>query len=111
MPRFQPLEFPSGRPAAYTVLWAIAACAFVTSAASCYLIPKYWSAATPDAAHSVAIRFNGVAFYVSTTLHWFFMGSFAVTVVAIAGVFALGKYYQATGVAIAQGKDTANDPV
>lgn len=84
---------------AYTVLSVVAWCAFATDVAIWYLIPKYWSAAIPDAVHSVAIRFNGIVFYVSTTSYRLFTGSFVATLVLIVAGISLGVYYHATGVA------------
>jgi len=105
MPGTKKLEFPSGRPIVYTVLSVAAWCAFAANAAIWYLVPKYWSAAIPDAVHSVAIRFNGVIFYVSTTSHWLCLGSFVTTLVLIFTVISLGVYYHATGVARVPGKE------
>jgi hypothetical protein len=94
MPGAKKLEFPGGRPTAYTVLSVAAWCAFAANGAIWYLIPRYWSAAIPDAVHSVAIRVNGVIFYVSRTSHWFV----ASLVLIVAGI-SLGVYYHETGVA------------
>jgi len=111
MPGSKQLEFPGGRPTAYTLLSVVAWCAFAANGAIWYLIPRYWSAAIPDAVHSVAIRFNGVVFYVSTTSHWLWTGSFVATFVVIVALIALGMYYRATGVASVPRKNTTDDPV
>ena len=99
MPGSKQLEFPGGRPTAYTVLSAIAWCVFATNVATWCLIPKYWSAAIPDAVHSVATRFNGVTFYVSPTSHWLLKWSFVASLVLIVASISLGIYYYATGAA------------
>jgi hypothetical protein len=99
MPGSKQLEFPGGRPTAYTLLSVVTWCVFAANGAIWYSIPTYWSTATPDAVHSVAIRFNGVVFYVSTTSHWLWKWSFVATLALIVVLISLSVYYYATGVA------------
>lgn len=76
----------------------IVACIFAANALLWHVIPR-WSVRLPDKVHPIALRFNGTVFFVSSTSHWLFAGSFIAAFIAVLAVVALGTYYRATGIA------------